>query len=207
MRRPHRPSLTRVNTLLLVLIVLVNGYVIGAPFVPALVYRWQDHGGKRQELTKAIHTKTPQTAGTPKPAVNQTNHVVIPSMLLDEPILDGPSSQQYKILDKGIWRYSNGSTPDKGGNTVLIGHRFTYTNPRGVFYHLDKVHVGDEIGLWWNAKQYTYKVSSVREVEPTETSIEDPTDDARLTLFTCAPLWLPKHRLMVVANLQTEVNQ
>lgn len=112
-------------------------------------------------------------------------------------------AQQYKVLDKGIWRYPKGSTPDKGGNTVLIGHRFTYTNPRGVFYYLNKVAIGDEIGVFWNSKEYLYKVTTITVVDPHNTSIEDATSDARLTLFTCTPLWLPKDRLVVVAELET----
>ncbi|MDP9129541.1 MAG: class E sortase, partial [Candidatus Binatota bacterium] len=118
-------------------------------------------------------------------------------------VLEGPTSQTYKILDKGIWRWPAGSTPDKGGNTVLIGHRFTYTNPFGVFYHLDKVRPGDEIGLLWNNKNYVYRVSGVKVVPPTDTSVQNATADPRLTLFTCAPLWLPHNRLVVTANLET----
>jgi len=123
-------------------------------------------------------------------------------MLLDQPVLEGPVSRQYSTLNKGIWRWPNGSTPDKGGNTVLIGHRFTYTNPRGAFYFLNKVKMGDEIGVFWNNREYLYRVASISVVSPTDTAIEDNTSDTRLTLFTCTPLWLPKDRLVVVAKLK-----
>jgi sortase A len=111
-------------------------------------------------------------------------------------------SQQYKTLDKGIWRWPRSSTPDKGGNTVFIGHRFTYTNPRGVFYFLNKIKLSDEIGVFWNNKKYLYKVTSVSQVPPNDTAIEDNTPQPELTLFTCTPLWLPKDRLVIVANLE-----
>ena len=123
-------------------------------------------------------------------------------MLLNQPILEGSVKDTYSILNHGIWRWPAGSTPDKGSNTILIGHRFTYTQPKGVLYYLNKVKMGDEIGLWWNNKQYVYKVTNISEVPPTQTSIEDPTPDARLTIFTCTPLWLPKDRLVVVAELE-----
>ena len=126
-------------------------------------------------------------------------------MLLDQPVLEGPISKQYSILDKGIWRWPNGSTPDKGGNTVLIGHRFTYTNPQGVFYFLNKVSLGGEIGIFWNNHEYLYRVVSISEVSPTDTAIENDTQDSRLTLFTCTPLWLPKNRLVVVAELENKL--
>lgn len=199
-------SLPKINTLLLGLIITVNGYVILAPLWPAVAYDWQSHHGTRQRLDREIQppktaVKTGSKSSLAIPA-NEPNHVVIPSMLLDQPILEGPVSQTYKILDKGIWRWPRGSTPDNGGNTVLIGHRFTYTNPRGVFYYLNKVKVGDQIGVFWQGKEYLYKVVSISQVSPNDTAIENNTAASELTLFTCTPLWLPKDRLVVVADLQ-----
>ncbi len=189
-------KLSKINNLLLVLIILVNGYVIVAPAVPALIFGWQNHQGKQRQLTRAIH---PAKTNQPQP-----NHIIIPSMLLNQPILEGSIAQQYKVLNNGIWRFPHSSTPDKGGNTVLIGHRFTYTNPRGIFYFLNKVKVNDEIGVWWNNKEYSYKVVTVAEVRPTDTAIEANTTNPELTLFTCTPLWLPKDRLVIVAGLETK---
>ena len=188
-----KSKITIANNLLLGLIILVNGYVIMAPLWPTLAYQANNHTAKRQQLKASLRAPTPTA---------QPNHLVVPSMLLDEPVYEGPARDQYKILNKGIWRYDRGSTPDQGGNTVLIGHRFTYTTPRGVFYHLDKVSVGDEIGLWWNNKRYLYKVSQVKTVAPTDTAIENNTSDPQLTIFTCTPLWLPKNRLAVIARLE-----
>jgi len=202
-RKPTTSQLSRINSLLLGLIILINLYVVLAPIAPSVVFWWQSHhGNQKQTLTARIHQKT--TIPSKSEPKLQANHLVVPSMLLDQPIQEGPISQQYSILDKGIWHWPNSSTPDKGGNTVLLGHRFTYTNPRGVFYFLNKVAVGDEIGVTWSNQQYLYKVVSVTEVPPTDTAIEDNTPDARLTIFTCTPLWLPKDRLVVVAELETK---
>jgi sortase A len=121
-------------------------------------------------------------------------------MLLDQPILEGRDT--YAILNKGIWRWPASSTPDKGGNTVLLGHRFTYTNPRGVFYFLNKVKVGDEVGVVWQNTTYRYKVSGVKVVPPTDTSILNATEKPTLTLYTCTPLWWPKDRLVITAQLE-----
>ena len=194
-------NLKRVNRLLLGLIILVDGYIIMAPLVPAITFWWDGRGGtKQRQLTAAVHRAAAPSSVVA--AAPQPNHVIIPSMLLDKPILEGLERDTYKILNQGIWRWPTGSTPDKGSNTVLIGHRFTYTQPKGVFYYLNKVKMGDEIGVWWSNKLYTYTVSDVREVPPTETSIEDATPDSRLTIFTCTPLWLPKDRLVVTAKLE-----
>jgi LPXTG-site transpeptidase (sortase) family protein len=194
-------NLSKINNLLLVLIILINGYVIIGPFLPALVFRWESHDGKQQQLQAKIHPRTNDHAAAPLAA--QPNTVIIPSMLLDQPVLEGTVQNQYKILGKGIWRWPRSSTPDKGGNTVLIGHRFTYTNPRGVFYFLNKITIGDDIGVVWNNKSYTYRVVSINQVAPNDTAIENNTSNPELTLFTCTPLWLPKDRLVVVADLET----
>lgn len=187
----------RINNVLLALIIAINGYVIAAPLWPGISYKAQSHS-QRPRLQAKLR---PAMSAPPKP---QGNRLVVPAMLLDQPVLEGPVAQQYKVLDRGIWRWPKGSTPDQAGNTVLIGHRFTYTNPRGVFYFLNKVRLGDEIGLWWSGREYLYKVSSIRQVPPSDTAIEDPADQPQLTLFTCTPLWLPKNRLVVVAKLETQ---
>jgi LPXTG-site transpeptidase (sortase) family protein len=189
-------KLSRVNNILLALIILIDGYVIVAPLLPELSFHL-NHQVKQQALQRKLQPAVRVTASQP-------NQVIIPSMLLDQPILEGTLADQYKTLNKGIWRLPTGSTPDKGGNTVLIGHRFTYTNPRGVFYFLNKVQLGEEIGVVWNNNQYDYKVASINQVAPSDTAIEAASTSPELTLFTCTPLWLPKDRLVIVANLETK---
>jgi len=201
MPKLRRPSLKQVNNVLFVLIVLINGYIIAAPVWPQVTFWWQSyHTTRRAELTRQIHHQPTLAATTQRKA----NSLVIPAMMLDQPTLEGPESNWFNLLKQGIWRWPDSSTPDKGGNTVFLAHRFSYTGPHGAFYYLDKLKPGDEIGVIWNQKTYTYKVVSSREVPPTETSIEDSTEDARLTLFTCTPLWHPVNRLVVVAELETQ---
>lgn len=187
--------------MLLALIVMVNAYTIAAPLAPALSFWWRSRDGsaerKLQEKVAAQDTPLPQNLGP--------NKVTIPSMLLDAEIYEGPVQDMYKVLDKGIWRWPAGSTPDKGSNTVLLGHRFTYTNPNGVLYHLDKVRIGDTIGLVWNNKKYTYKVVSTVTVPPSATQVVAPTELPKLTIYTCAPLWSPKNRLVVTASLESKI--
>lgn len=184
--------LSKANNILLTLIILVNAYILVAPFLPEIIFwvKTQDHK-ESTKLQKQIHASSPEK--------HQPNQVTIPSMLLDQPLHEG--SNTYAELEKGVWRWPASSTPDKGGNTVLIGHRFTYTTSQGVFYLLDKVKVGDEIGLRWNNKKYIYKVKDTRVVPATRTSILDQTAAPTLTLYTCTPLWWPKDRLVVTAAL------
>lgn len=203
-------SLRKINNVLLVAVILVNLYVIAVPFFPQLLFHFQQGQGKQQALEDQLKPKKNTSATTPTqtpaptapvaaPSV-QGNHVIIPSMLLDQPIVE--DTNVYRALDKGVWRWPGGSTPDKGGNTVLVGHRFTYTKPKGVFYFMDKVHQDDTVGVVWDGKTYVYKVNGTQVVAPTETGILDPTEQPTLTMYTCTPLWLPKNRLVVTATLE-----
>jgi sortase A len=110
----------------------------------------------------------------------------------------------YKILDQGIWHWPMSSTPDKGSNTVLLGHRFTYTNPNGVLYHLDKVRVGDNLAVIWSNHKYVYTVQKVQTVVPSMTDVVAPTVNPTLTIYTCTPLWSPHNRLVVTAELEKQ---
>ena len=194
MERVHASRLSRINSWLLIAIILVNAYVILAPFVPAAIFNFEKHATSRlNQLNLKIHS--PSTSTIPS-----DNRLVVPAMLLDQPIFDGPT---LATANKGIWRRPNTSTPDQAGNTVLVGHRFTYTNPRGIFYQLDKIKVGDEVGVFWNHKKYLYTVSETEVVPPTQTDLETPSKTAELTLYTCTPLWSPKNRLVVIAKLES----
>lgn len=196
MLRHMRISLRQVNNILFRLIVAINLYIIAAPFTPQLIYWWQSHHTNRQEqLTQTVHKTT-------TPVQAQPNSLIIPAMMLHQPTLEGPKSNWFNILKQGIWRWPDSSTPDKGGNTVFLAHRFSYTGPHGAFYYLDKLRPGDEIGVVWSNKTYTYRVASISQVPPTDTAIQNNTSDARITLFTCTPLWHPVNRLVVVAELE-----
>jgi sortase A len=187
--------LSRINTLLVLMIVFVNLFVLAAPLWPAFLFAREKNGSKAQAITKQI--VAPASAGIAADA--QT--LLVPAMVLDAPIHEGASM---KTLDKGLWRLPHSSTPDKGSNTVIVAHRFTYANPRGTFYHLDKVQNGDTVAVLWHGKKYHYTVVETKRVPATETAVEAPTDTPTLTLYTCTPLWNPKDRLVVRATLQKQ---
>lgn len=207
---PHR--LRIINNCLLALLVLINVYIIVAPLIPQIMYSVNLSSDKDKQLEQTIlqhQTGEHKVPNTPTNNISETqqtqdNSLIIPAMLLDEKIVEG--EQSIKALRQGVWRWPGGSTPDKGGNTVLAGHRFTYNNPKGVFYFLNKLRKDDTIGVIWNSNAYTYKVTDIKTVKTAQTEILNPTKNSTLTLYTCTPLWNPKDRLVVVAELQTELN-
>lgn len=202
----RKVSLHQINNLMLGIIILTNLYIIIAPLTPALIYWYQkNYDSQRisqlnQKIVVPKVNKVISKASIPKPS--QPNQVIIPSIFLDQPIYEG--HETYVELAKGVWRWPSGSTPSSGGNTILIGHRFTYTNPKGVFYELNQIKIGDLIGVIWNNKTYDYKVSSINQVLPTQTSILNQTTQPEITLYTCTPLYAPKYRLVIVAKLEAK---
>jgi LPXTG-site transpeptidase (sortase) family protein len=197
----------RANHALLAAIILINGYIILIPLLPMFTYWWQqNHGDTQQQLTERLsatsHSDDTTDSSTTFHAGPQADGLVIPKMLLDTPLVEGPMSDSFNLLKQGAWRLPISTTPDEGGNTVIAGHRFSYTGPRGVFYYMNKLSKGDEIGLWYGGKLYRYTVESSRTVKATEVSVQQPTTDTRLTLYTCTPLWNPVDRLVIVAKPQ-----
>jgi sortase A len=83
----------------------------------------------------------------------------------------------------------------------LVGHRFTYAGA-AVFYNLDKVKSGDQIIVYWHGKAYEYKVFNISQVSPNKASVEAPTNESILTLYTCTPLLTAKDRLVIQAVLE-----
>ena len=60
--------------------------------------------------------------------------------------------------------------------------------------------VGDEIFVDTRDDSFEYKVTEIKVVEPTDVEILDPTDDEQLTLYTCTPIYIATHRLVVIAK-------
>ncbi len=188
-------SLRRFNNIFSIAIVLLGLYISFAPFLPQIAYLFRDKSPEASApYAGALAKSIGSTATAPPP---QEHRIVIPSIQLNEPIVE--SKTIAAIKDGGTWRRPNTSTPTQEGNTVIVAHRF-YGNNTSTFYHLDKVKVGDKIALYWDNEEVLYEVSETKVVEPDAVSIEAPTSEKRLTLYTCTPLWTAKQRLVVVAH-------
>jgi LPXTG-site transpeptidase (sortase) family protein len=184
-------KLLRINTFLLIGIILINGITIGMPFIPSLLFKIEVRGGlKQQQLRNKIQANE-------QPPKLQPNQLIMPTALFDQQIFEGPDT---RTLQRGVWLRPNSSPPGHG-NTVLVAHRFTYSNPRGAFYNLDKLKVGDLVGVIWNNQTLRYVVRETKVVGQHDTYIEASTNTIQLTLYTCTPLTLPKDRLVVIATL------
>lgn len=189
-------KLARINTLLLVAIILINGYIVVLPVLPGVLYKVSGHSNAQAaSLEQKIQTLS--TTKAQDGSVAKENRLIIPRIGLDQQIFEGKTA---KTLNSGLWHRPFTSNPDKGGNMVMAGHRLTYTNPQGTLYHLDKVAAGDTVAVWWSGRMHTYTVRETKVVPANEVSIENDTLTPQLTIYTCTPLWLPKDRLVVIAT-------
>lgn len=127
------------------------------------------------------------------------DRLLIPQIGISMPIFESDSAN---TLLKGGWIFPGTSAPDRGGNTVIFGHRFRYLPPiSNTFYSLDKLNIGDTFTAVWKGKIYTYKVKEKKVIEPTDFSVLDQSKESEITLITCAPLFSTKQRLVVIASL------
>ncbi len=191
-------ALRRVNNFLTVLVVATAGYVLITPYAPNISLWWHKKSDKtsgyvyRSALAEEVVKDNQALAPRPK-----DNRLVIPKIQLDQAIIEGNAPN---TVDKGVWRRPATSKPSEGSNTVLVGHRFTYADP-ATFYHLDKLAIGDKFTVFWEGVEYNYEVSEIKTVLPTAIEVEAPTDEPRMTLYTCTPLLTATHRLVVVSKL------
>jgi len=137
---------------------------------------------------------------------DQGNRIIIPTALVDAPILEGVSMGQ---LSRGVCHLSQSPSPGEGGNCIVEGHNlaeFGWWRPQSFFSMLEVLEKGTLIYIFYNGKKYTYKVK-----EKTYKSVNDPklydiTPGERLTLLTCVSTWSPtiytNRRTVIVAYPQ-----
>jgi LPXTG-site transpeptidase (sortase) family protein len=192
--------------MLTVFVIILAVFILLAPLIPQLDYFFNGpatvarpgfaSSGAQTQFESSATTESGQSdAGT---GMTNPDQLYIPAIGALAPVIEGTAE---KTVDKGLWHRPATPTPNKGGNTVIVGHRFSY-NPSVVqpFYHLDKIKIGDDIYLKWGSTTYHYTVTEKKVVTAHQVEVEAPTTDTRLTLYTCTPLWNPVDRLVVIAK-------
>jgi len=179
-------------------------YLVFWPFYPELSYELSLDKQERASFAKEIDHVKQETEGLvaelPRPEhPEQDNRIIITKIGVNAPVIISDSEE---ALERGAWLLPQGSTPDKGGNTIIAGHRFKYKPPSSLtFYLFHKLSVGDIVSVLWQGESYFYTIKEIKIVEPTAVEILDPSDDPILTLFTCHPLYSTEKRLVVWADL------
>ncbi len=131
------------------------------------------------------------------------NALKIPKLGVSTPYYSGNQS----VLEKGAWhRFPDRGNPSIGGNFILSAHRFNLgltpqrTKAKSPFYKIDKLEIGDDIYVTYDNKDYHYKVDRIYDVARSATEIEAPSNEAKLTLYSCSLLGEKNGRVVVEAK-------
>lgn len=114
--------------------------------------------------------------------------IIIPKIAVKADIFEGDQTS----LDKGVWhRLPELGMPETGGNFILSAHRYVLspstgrTKQQSYFYNIDKLALGDTILIDWHQKRYTYKITKIYTVKPTQLEVESPSSEPKLTMYSC----------------------
>lgn len=192
-------------------LLIAGGLALMATSLPALGLV---HFGSAQVATQTIpalgdplspphqHPKfLPGTKSTSAGPSQVVAYLTIPRLQIkNAPIFDrGVDGGGNMLIAKGysVTHYAS-SSPIGSGNAVLYGHDDIEGS---VFGRLKDLAPGDEIDVTLaGASPVVYHVSGPHKiVQPTAVQILQPTNDVRLTLFTCWPNWVDTQRVVVTA--------
>jgi LPXTG-site transpeptidase (sortase) family protein len=137
---------------------------------------------RQQEVTRKVEAMNQRAEKTAK---SKENRIIIPTALVDAPILEGIDMEK---LSEGVCHIPKSAVPGKGGNCIIEGHNlgeFGWWRPQGPFNMLEILEEGVLIYVFYNGKKHVYKVK-----EKIYTDVNDPklynfSPGERLTLITC----------------------
>jgi len=144
-------------------------------------------------------------------SVSAEPRLIIPKINVDVPVVynvGNDYNSQMAAMNNGVAHFAipgASSHPGQLGNTVLSGHSsndlFDGGDYKFIFAQLEKMAVGDTVYSNYESVRYTYVVTKMEVVKPTQVSkLVYPTDKPVLTLITCTPLGTSRDRLLVTAE-------
>lgn len=131
----------------------------------------------------------------PTPGPRSPTRIVIPSINVDWPIVQGDGWEELK---QGIGHRVGSVNPGERGNMILSGHNDVYGEP---FRDLEKLEIGKDVFVHAGATTFRYIVKAKRVVVPTDLSPLAPSRLPIVTLITCTPYRVDTHRLIVIGEL------
>jgi sortase A len=112
-----------------------------------------------------------------------------------------------EVLNEQAWhRHPERGDPVNGGNFILSAHRFRLgftpgsTIRQSPFYHINKLDPGDKIFVDFEGKRYEYEVAKRFSVKPTQVEIEAPSEEPKLTLYSCTLKGEQDGREVIIAH-------
>ena len=112
-----------------------------------------------------------------------------------------------------LYRASASIFTKDGGNFIIAAHRFSIqptpqgTVERSPFYNIDKMKLGDNIVVDYEGARYAYEITKIFDVKPDQTEIEAPSQEAKLTLYSCELGGSDAGRIVITGKLLGQVEQ
>lgn len=144
-------------------------------------------------------------------SIGGDNRLIIPKLNVDVPVHFGISNDTATInaaMEEGVAQFSipgASAMPGEIGNLVISGHSagdiYSNNQYKFIFSGLERLTNGDLIYINHDGVRYTYSVTGMETVEPSDVAaLVYETDHPVLTLITCTPLGTSRFRLLVSAD-------
>ena len=132
----------------------------------------------------------------PTSGPEQANSIFIPALWnAPAPVVQGDGWEQLK---KGVGQHVGTANPGQIGNMVVSAHNDIFGE---LFRDLDRLQPGDEIRVSTATREFIYRVTETRIVQPTEVSVMDATARPTITLISCYPYLVDSQRIVVHGEL------
>ncbi len=197
-RRRFIPVLIGIVAVLLILFLQYNRLV----FAPIMAY--VSPGNSEDTGITAIDP-------TVSTAVGADSRLMIPKINVDVPVNFGIPNDTNSInsaMENGVAQFAipgASAMPGEIGNLVITGHSagdiYSNNQYKFIFSGLERLNAGDLIYIDYQGVRYTYSVTKMETVEPSNVgALVYETDKPMLTLVTCTPLGTSRYRLLVTAE-------
>ncbi|HSX10009.1 MAG TPA: sortase [Candidatus Saccharimonadales bacterium] len=137
----------------------------------------------------------------PQDKVNQMapSKISIPSLGINLPIYKATIVNNiWQTTDYGASYLATSPLPGNKGNSIIYGHNWT-----SLFGPLQNAKVGQEVIVTYpNGTKKTFVIEYTSVVSPDQSTILAPSNDQRLTLYTCTGLF-DSQRFVAVAILKS----
>lgn len=131
----------------------------------------------------------------PQPTSDTALTLTIPALNLNQSIVQGVD---WAALQQGVGQLVNGVNPgDPIGNVVLAAHNDIYGQ---IFRYLDQLEPGDQFQIQTQSNNFTYTVTEIRIVAPTDVAVLASRGTATATLISCYPYQVNTERIVVFAD-------
>jgi sortase A len=132
----------------------------------------------------------------PTPGPEQAIQIQIPLINVDAPVVQGDGWEQLK---KGVAQHTGSANPGQSGNIVLSAHNDVFGE---IFRYLDQLQKGDEIVIYTANHAFTYIITDIKIVSPTDVEVMAPSPHPTVTLISCYPYMIDNKRIVVQASLE-----